>query len=260
MQAYLENSLEYNSWSYPPVLNGWDADKKHNTLIFELSLDSGGGTLKFMGKFICEHGSQSVNDIILLSEAQDIDEENGDLVKAFSSYTEELRYLIDFGISVRHKQYQVKLYFVGDFKVYWAILGMSTTVGQYPCPWCRTPKSKLDSRISALTIFDTSDRPPVYDLSNSNISTPFQKAGTKDVFNISLGIELVPPPLHIKLGIINKILSSIDLVVVEIEKIPDVCTDNPNLFKDLLASSLSQIGVRRENYYTQKISGVPCTT
>jgi len=259
LKSYLLNAQSTNLWPEPPSITDVPDEDFQNALVFQLSLDTGGGTCKLMGKFVKKQGGQTVSDILLLSETQGILETNKDLDRAFSSYRVDILSLVNHGIDVNGRNYKVRVFFVGDFKIYYAALGMHSAVSARPCPWCCTSIQKMDVHFTQLSSSDIIPRPPAADLSKSSEGTMWQKAGTKDVLHLSNGIVLVPPPLHIKLGIINKILSSLDLVVVELENLYNLTHTDVNRFKDLLASSLSQIGVRREKYYCGKMAGVPCS-
>lgn len=121
---------------------------------------------------------------------------------------------------------QVVFMFVGDFKVYYALLCMKAAQSMYPCPWCRTPLSKIDQHLRSLTKEELAQRPTVPDLCNISHGTNWQKAGTFNFMNLYSRssfnpnrVFLVPPLLHIKLGLINKVVDSLDLVVQHLQEL-----------------------------------------
>lgn len=61
IESYLSNTLA-KRWTHPPPLTDIPIRKKPNTKVFELSLDTGDGTCKLMGKLIREKGNQTVSD------------------------------------------------------------------------------------------------------------------------------------------------------------------------------------------------------
>eukprot|EP00171_Calliarthron_tuberculosum_P004500 IDg4500t1 len=74
--------------------------------------------------------------------------------------------------------------------------------------------------------------------------------------------NIVPPALHIKLGLINKIIAALDGVVTTWNELKDwkkKPEDSLSPAMLLLATSLANIGVRRERYFAGALSGVPCT-
>lgn len=75
----------------------------------------------------------------------------------------------------------------------------------------------------------------------------------------SSNVIFVLPPLHIKLGILNKILDALDLVIRILSNNHDMQDAEDNLYSDHLAACLSKVSVRRERYYAGKMSRVPCT-
>lgn len=68
IQSYLSIAQDAKRRPNPPPLTGIPILEKLYVLVFELSLDTGGGVspCKLMGKFIIEKGNQTISDIILL--------------------------------------------------------------------------------------------------------------------------------------------------------------------------------------------------
>jgi len=54
--AYLQSAKSSNRWPHPPRMPVFTEDQRMNSLIFQLSIDSGGGTTKIMGRFIRDRG------------------------------------------------------------------------------------------------------------------------------------------------------------------------------------------------------------
>ena len=143
---------------------------------------------------------------------------------------------------------------------------MKSAISSYLCSWCRCSKQKLDKSTKCLSDSDILLRPDIEDLSQNNIETQWQNPKTFNLFSIKSditelhrGLLLVPPPLHIKLGLINKIVDSLPLIVKHFADKHSIDEDENNAFNNHLAFSLSKVGARRENYYSGKLSGVPCS-
>ena len=77
----------------------------HNTIIFELSIDTGGGTTKPLGRFIDERHGQNIGQTTLLSEAHNITETFNDLYRAFGVVFDQLRSIMQTGIDINGKHY-----------------------------------------------------------------------------------------------------------------------------------------------------------
>lgn len=136
---------------------------------------------------------------------------------------------------------------------------MHSSVSEFPCPWCRTPLKKLDTHPRNVSDNDLMERPPVECMLDRALGDVWQKGGTCDMFRFRTHVTIVPPPLHIKLGVVNKILASLDLTVKFLEHKYEQNENEDNCFKVLLSASLSKCGARREKYYSRKMSGGPCS-
>lgn len=117
----------------------------------ELSIDTGNGSTKFMGKFVRNGGGQSVTNVLLLAEAHSIRETFDALFEVFGDFSKEIANVASSGITIDGEKYHVKFYFVGDYKVYGALLVMKTAQSTYSCPWCRTPRSRMDQDLQNLS-------------------------------------------------------------------------------------------------------------
>lgn len=107
----------------------------------------------------------------------------------------------------------------------------------------------------------------VQDKTNDSLNSHWQKNGTFHLFNISSNLLLMensvildPSPLHLKLGIINKIVNSLDLVAHFLVNRNGLQGTESNVFSELLASSLVVIGALRERYYNGSLSGASCSS
>lgn len=80
--------------------------------------------------------------------------------------------------------------------------------------------------------------------------------------NRSTPTNIVPSPLNIRWGLINKVISSLDLVASALHSYMDwVAYKNEVVapYCNQSASNLASIGSKRKCYYSGKIAGVPCT-
>lgn len=83
---------------------------------------------------------------------------------------------------------------------------------------------KLDAYVYELTDADLASRPPVECILDRAICNVWQKGGTYNVFSLRNSVEFLPPPLHIKLGVVHKVLALLDLVVKQLEMKHDMDT------------------------------------
>lgn len=83
------------------------------TIVVQLSLDSGGGTTKFMARVLRENNGKSTSDIILLTESYGIKNTFKDLKITFECYTIEIATLLVEGILVSEQYYEVQFYLLG---------------------------------------------------------------------------------------------------------------------------------------------------
>lgn len=98
---------------------------------------------------------------------------------------------------------------------------------------------------------------------------PLQKVGTCDVFGLDFTDYLVPL-LHVHLGVVNKLLTVLDNAAKLCDRVwqkanPRLITRSskgkfcgPNPANNHLAFVLAKYGIRREQYYTGTMPGVPC--
>lgn len=95
--------------------------------------------MKLMSKVHRNGGGQSVWDVILIAEAYGFHEKFSDPAKLFGAIGADVRNISSDGIVLRDSRYSVTFFFVGDYKVHCAMLGMKSAVSSYPGPWCRCP-------------------------------------------------------------------------------------------------------------------------
>ncbi len=155
-----------------------------------------------------------------------------DLRRVLMPLSEEIQSLKTNGVRIESGHVTVDVLFVADFKVIYAVTGGYGANGRYPCPWCSTPKALMDLTFDELyavaqqdnshkfSLNDLYERPEVQDLKVSGDFKRFQRGGTFNIlhlqrrFNpISSATNAIPPALHIRLGIINKIVRTLDGVV-----------------------------------------------
>lgn len=266
LTCYLSSAHESDLWPKLPPFSMIPSSELNDTVAVQLSVDTGGGTTKLMLKVMRDGGSQSVWDVILLGEAQSMKETFDELSTVFGSVGEEVKEISSHGLSIEGRRYSFLFFFVGDFKVYYSLLGMKSAVSSYPCPWCRCPLQKMDKYLRHLTSVDISPRPPLLNFQSNSLGTVWQNPNTHNVFNLTTNLTsweskmlLVPPPLHIKLGIVNKILESLVSIVAALQDKYDVEPGEKCEFNNHLSSALSKVGARREMYYAGTLSGSPCS-
>lgn len=108
-------------------------------------------------------------------------------------------------------------------------------------------------------------RPSVMDLSNTSESVPLQLSSTYNIFHVKRGPEsaytnMVPPVLHIRLGLINKVVAGFDSIVLILESRKECIRSkgkDPSSVSEYLAVSLHSIGVRSEKYCFGMLAGKP---
>jgi len=251
-----------NLWPTPPISRAVPEDLVNNTVVLLLSIDSGGGTVKLMGRFLYSKSGQSVTDVFLIAQAASTMENFQYFEKLFSGYHDELYDLTTNGINFGDKHLQVKIIHDHDFKVLYILTGNKGARSNFPCPFCRTPRQLLDKPYSELMKYTENlpFRPEVEDLRNMK-GTQHQYGGVWNMFLIHTQSKIrhhcnvVPPILHIQLGIMNKLISVFDLVLKEWELRKGWTAEDTSPAKNHLAKSLSKIGVERQKYYCGEITG-----
>lgn len=120
----------------------------------------------------------------------------------------------------------------------------------------------------SLTPTSITRRAELHDLRGKPAVKSIQRKNTFNILHLHTGHgaeksinTIVPPVLHIKLGIINKIVHALYGVVKEWETVVNwekTEIEPLSAARNHLSRTLSQIGARRENYYSGALSGVPC--
>lgn len=188
------------------------------------------------------------------------------MVRHFVPYHYKIEQLRKRGIKIRDKRYNVLVVHVFDFKVLYSITGGSSAAGKHPCIFCAVESKHMEcNKLELLEEFqipcveELPKRPEVCNMIRSSKSSPWQKSGTFNLFCVQRNNppSIVPHPLHMKIGILNKIVQALDLVAIA----PDKRTNNrdENVCKTLLAASLVCVGARRDVYYSGQLYGKPCT-
>lgn len=114
LECYLHQLDSVNRWPIPPLSKMIDASKRDTSLVFPLSVDSGQGMLKLMGRFSYEDTGQNTRDVMLLSEA---------VGKVESFERLELDHMKRIGVTVHRKSIDVHVVHVHDYKVLYLLLG-----------------------------------------------------------------------------------------------------------------------------------------
>lgn len=144
IQYYLESSLVADWWPKPPSLQCIHGHEVEHTVVMLLSIDSGAGTTKLLGKLLRDPPTQDTREIILIAEAHDVTENFKDLYDDFGWISDQLKTLLGNGVSISGIIYRVRMFFVGDLMIYYSLLGVSNDASSKPCFWCQVPKKNLD--------------------------------------------------------------------------------------------------------------------
>lgn len=245
--------------------------KRDNTVPILFSLDSGTGSVKLMGKILLHDCSQKLEEIMLLGQACGSDESFQGVERCFGESAREISALAQNGFSIGPKKFRVLPIFVADFKVYYSLTGSFGQNSTYPCPWCRVKGSHLDcDKTELLEKYNVSSlsclplRPDIQDLTHAhNDNGKFQKKSTYNLFSLKsgMGSNMIPPPLHTKLGLVNKFIEVLDEVSKVWQK-RNFWVKPKNHYSpisDHLITSLKYIRVRRENYHSGDLPGGSCT-
>ena len=282
-KALLARLQEYKSvGSMPtaPDITSLAGVDRSRTFAILLSLDSGTGTVKLMFRFLTETISQNVSEITLIAEALGTSEAFADIHAMFGSISAEILDLRENGLRINSVRYEVVTFFVADFKVLYSVTGSFGPSSKFPCPWCCTPSRYMDRTSAELSelarnrkvkdfyLNEMKSRPEVMNLEGKSDRTRLQRGGTYNIFELTRGggeinipSNIVPPVLHLHIGLVNKIVKALDGIVhtwnEKMQYKPE--DDKFSPATQLLASSLSRCAARRENYYSGQLSGVPCT-
>lgn len=107
-----------------------------------------------------------------------------------------------------------------NLKLLYSVSGVLCAPRRYTCVHCAANKSHMNlttselcTRLSIHTVNDLPPRTEVMDLRNSDNYQKLQKSGTYNMTGLrrAMEINMVPPPLHIKLGLVNKIAQCLNL-------------------------------------------------
>lgn len=78
-----ESSLVSNWWPKPSSLICMTSQEYENTVVMLLSIDSGAGTTKLLGKLLRDLPTQHTREKLLIAEAHDVSENFNDLYDVF---------------------------------------------------------------------------------------------------------------------------------------------------------------------------------
>lgn len=269
---YLNESLSTDTWPTPPPLRTITTADISKTLVLLASIDAGTGTTKFMVKFLRNSADQSTENVLLISEYTATSESFESLNRFFSPIARELEAMENDGIAINGIHFKLQVYFVCDFKLYYSATGNFGPVSRYSCFYCGITKDFLDNSVGELrrefsieSMDNLPERPAILDLRGKSDNGRWQRKDTYNIFRLRSTNywNTVPPPLHIRLGLINKLLEVFDNTSFFLDRsihwIPTRKSKNTGPWARHLALCLASIGARRECYYSGKMSGVPCS-
>ena len=105
LEKYLFSSIENEALPGCINLRSIENEMNQDFLVLQLSIDTGGGTTKMMGRLVHSESTQSTKDVILLGEAHAISETWSDLYKVFGKYQLELSSILKEGLTVNGKNF-----------------------------------------------------------------------------------------------------------------------------------------------------------
>jgi len=266
MLSDIENGLDFLD------LNCIPSDKRRNTIPLLFSLDSGTGTVKLMCKILRKNTSQKTEDIMFISQYCGSDESFTALEKYFSESAREIRALARNGIIINSIKYEIYPIYVADYKVYYSMTGTFGPNAAFPCPFCLVQRKDMDcTQSELLEKYKVSDlkylevRPEMKDLGDADKDDgKLQRKGTYNIFGMQRGINMnfIPPPLHKRLGLINKVIAVLHEVqlVWERKLYWTEMESNMSPIRNHLYKALLATGVKREKYHAGELTGVGCTT
>ena len=232
-----------------------------------------------MFRFLTQDPTQSTRDVTLLAEAIRTSECFDDIHLYFGPIGREIEEIRNEGLLVDQKRVNVEFFFTADFKVIYSVTGAFGPTGKHACPCCQVPSTLLDKTYDELKTVALNRKDKRMSLANlesrsaisNRIGKPdiplLQKANTYNVFHLERGgwgclgepTNIVPPTLHIHIGIVNKIVKCLDGIVSVWNRKMRFNQEGVSPAAHLLANALARCGARRENYYSGQLSGEPCS-
>lgn len=125
-----------DSWPQFVYSSSTQVENNDNMLLCLLSIDSGRGSVKLMGKFIHTNTSHRASDVLLLAVGVGSDESFSGLNRYFGKSAKEIEEIATEGLIVDSNIQKIHFLFVGDFKVVYSLLGANGSSSRRPCPWC----------------------------------------------------------------------------------------------------------------------------
>lgn len=157
MKSYLSDCKQCSSWPFPPPLHCIDESNCSRTLVSILSIDTGTGTTKLMGRFLRFNPTQDTNDVLLIGEAQGTDESFHRLVRYFGPIYDDIEHLEHSGITIGETKYEVVLFHTSDFKLLYSVTGVSSASSRFPCLYCTAKNIHMDhSKAHLCSVFQIS--------------------------------------------------------------------------------------------------------
>lgn len=260
--AKLAECKSTDNWPTPPESRTIPIENVNATVVLLLSIDSGAGTVKLMGKFLRIIGNQSVNEVFLIAQAVGKIESFTFFERIFGDYKTEIDDIVNAGVYIDDVHIRIIVLHVHDFKVMYILTGSKGANSRYPCCHCSTPRQLMEKSYGDLMQMTANIpmRPNILDLRGKK-DTLYQYANTYNILSIypKRGEQnysnLVIPVLHIQLGIFNKLIAVLDLVVAEWEKLHNwnLSTKSPGRMH--LYTSLSKVRAHREKYFSGELAG-----
>jgi len=260
--AKLSECKSANLWPTPPISRVIPQEEVLKTVVVMLSIDSGAGTVKMMGRFLRDVGNQAVNEVFLIAQGVGNIESFDFFQTMLGDYRAEIDEIVATGITVDGSQVRIMILHVHDFKVMYILTGGKGPNSRYPCCHCATPKPLMCKSYPELMSYTATlpSRPEIKDLRGKGHSD-FQKENTYNLLSIhsqksQLGYgNLIIPILHIQLGIFNKIVVMLDAVVTEWETKEKWTSEDSSPGRVHLYMALAKFGVRRERYFAGEVAG-----
>lgn len=144
----------------------------------------------------------------------------------FGTLPHEIDALKLCGVQIHGVHYDVHVLVVADFKLLYSVSGSWGANCMHPCLYCKSSHRMMDCTAEQLfdhfeieNLADLPRREEVCDLTDKPSIEKWQKGSTFNLLRIRRArpTNIVPPPLHIFLGIVNKIVETLDLVVACLE-------------------------------------------
>ncbi len=136
--------------------------------------------------------------------------------------------------------------YAADLKVVNIVTGLSSHSSRHPCPYCTSKSGLWDTKAPLRTIQMNSDNYELWESTSGNklFNKIFFNCLNPPLLQSSQPILLIcpPPPLHIKLDVVNLLIQRLFAL-------------HPNLEKDVTAA----LGIDRKDYHGKSFEGRQCS-